>query len=75
MNYIINDRRYTSDSTATCRTKAEASVSITHRPVAELASGISDDVINVWYETARKNGHMGGKLLDAVGGGFLYTTN
>ncbi|MDR2821091.1 MAG: GHMP kinase [Desulfovibrio sp.] len=37
----------------------------------KLASGISDDAINAWYEIARKNGAVGGKLLGAGGGGFL----
>lgn len=37
----------------------------------ELASGITDEAINTWYETARQNGAIGGKLLGAGGGGFL----
>ncbi|MDR0827781.1 MAG: GHMP kinase [Desulfovibrio sp.] len=37
----------------------------------ELASGITDEAINTWYETARQNGAVGGKLLGAGGGGFL----
>ena len=36
-----------------------------------LASGISNPVIDEAYETALKNGAMGGKLLGAGGGGFL----
>lgn len=36
-----------------------------------LASGISRPEIDEWYETARKNGALGGKLLGAGGGGFL----
>ena len=36
-----------------------------------LASGITNDFINRNYETAMKNGAMGGKLLGAGGGGFL----
>lgn len=36
-----------------------------------LASGITNDFINCNYETAMKNGAMGGKLLGAGGGGFL----
>jgi D-glycero-alpha-D-manno-heptose-7-phosphate kinase len=36
-----------------------------------LASGISSAQIDHWYETARKNGAIGGKLLGAGGGGFL----
>jgi D-glycero-alpha-D-manno-heptose-7-phosphate kinase len=37
----------------------------------ELAVGIADADIDAWYETARKNGAEGGKLLGAGGGGFL----
>lgn len=33
--------------------------------------GISDSAIDNWYETARKAGAEGGKLLGAGGGGFL----
>jgi len=36
-----------------------------------LASGISSGQIDHWYETARKHGAKGGKLLGAGGGGFL----
>lgn len=36
-----------------------------------LASGISNPVIDEAYETAMKNGALGGKLLGAGGGGFL----
>ncbi len=36
-----------------------------------LASTISNDRINGWYERARKCGACGGKLLGAGGGGFL----
>jgi len=36
-----------------------------------LASGITNRVIDEAYETALKNGAMGGKLLGAGGGGFL----
>ena len=36
-----------------------------------LASGISSPEIDGWYETARKAGAMGGKILGAGGGGFL----
>lgn len=36
-----------------------------------LASGISNPVINDYYELALKNGAKGGKLLGAGGGGFL----
>lgn len=37
----------------------------------QLASGISDSVIDEMYEKAVKNGAVGGKLLGAGGGGFL----
>ena len=36
-----------------------------------LAKGISNPQINEWYQTARKHGAIGGKLLGAGGGGFL----
>lgn len=36
-----------------------------------LASGISNSAIDEAYETAMKNGALGGKLLGAGGGGFL----
>jgi D-glycero-alpha-D-manno-heptose-7-phosphate kinase len=37
----------------------------------ELASGISNPVIDDWYEAARAAGAVGGKILGAGGGGFL----
>ena len=37
----------------------------------KLASSISNDDINLYYEKAMKNGALGGKLLGAGGGGFL----
>lgn len=37
----------------------------------KLATGISNGVIDVWYEKARQHGAIGGKLLGAGGGGFL----
>lgn len=37
----------------------------------QLASGISNPMIDEAYETAMKNGALGGKLLGAGGGGFL----
>lgn len=37
----------------------------------KLASGISTAHIDEWYETARRNGALGGKVLGAGGGGFL----
>lgn len=37
----------------------------------EVAEGITDPVIDGWYETARAAGARGGKLLGAGGGGFL----
>ena len=41
------------------------------------SAGMSNDRINHWYEHARKNGALGGKLIGAGGGGFLmfYTEN
>jgi D-glycero-alpha-D-manno-heptose-7-phosphate kinase len=36
-----------------------------------LVRAISNDAINDYYETARKAGAIGGKLLGAGGGGFL----
>lgn len=37
----------------------------------KLASGITNPEIDEWYEIARRNGAIGGKLLGAGGGGFL----
>lgn len=37
----------------------------------KLASGISNDKIDEFYEEARKAGAIGGKILGAGGGGFL----
>ncbi len=37
----------------------------------KLASGISTNRIDEWYETARQHGAIGGKLAGAGGGGFL----
>ena len=37
----------------------------------KLASGITNPEIDEWYEIARQNGAIGGKLLGAGGGGFL----
>ena len=37
----------------------------------KLASGISNPLINELYDTALKNGAIGGKLLGAGGGGFM----
>lgn len=39
--------------------------------------GMSNDRINEWYEHARQNGALGGKLIGAGGGGFLmfYATD
>jgi D-glycero-alpha-D-manno-heptose-7-phosphate kinase len=36
-----------------------------------LSGGITSPIIEEAYETAMKNGAMGGKLLGAGGGGFL----
>ncbi|MFI5335143.1 MAG: galactokinase [Opitutales bacterium] len=35
------------------------------------SAGMSNDRINHWYECARANGALGGKLIGAGGGGFL----
>lgn len=35
------------------------------------SGGMSKPEINAWYETARKHGALGGKLIGAGGGGFL----
>jgi D-glycero-alpha-D-manno-heptose-7-phosphate kinase len=35
------------------------------------AAGMSNSTINEWYELARTNGAIGGKLIGAGGGGFL----
>jgi D-glycero-alpha-D-manno-heptose-7-phosphate kinase len=37
----------------------------------KLASGISNHKIDEWYEIARQQGAIGGKVLGAGGGGFL----
>ncbi len=37
----------------------------------KLASGISNKKIDGWYDTARRHGAIGGKVLGAGGGGFL----
>ncbi len=36
-----------------------------------VASGMSTDKIDLWYEIARRNGAIGGKIIGAGGGGFL----
>jgi D-glycero-alpha-D-manno-heptose-7-phosphate kinase len=36
-----------------------------------LTNAVSSDVIDSWYETARMNGAIGGKILGAGSGGFL----
>ncbi len=35
------------------------------------SGGMSNPKINEWYDTAKKNGALGGKLIGAGGGGFL----
>ena len=35
------------------------------------SAGMSNTVINDWYDHAMKNGALGGKLIGAGGGGFL----
>ena len=37
----------------------------------ERTKGMSNDKINEWYEIAKDNGALGGKLIGAGGGGFL----
>ena len=37
----------------------------------ERSKSMSNDQINHWYELARSNGALGGKLIGAGGGGFL----
>ncbi|OGF50376.1 MAG: galactokinase [Candidatus Firestonebacteria bacterium RIFOXYA2_FULL_40_8] len=37
----------------------------------ERTKGMSNDKINEWYELAKDNGALGGKLIGAGGGGFL----
>lgn len=37
----------------------------------KMAEGVSNEQIDKWYATARKNGVEGGKILGAGGGGFL----
>jgi len=36
-----------------------------------MADGVSNTIIDKWYNTARKSGATGGKILGAGGGGFL----
>ncbi len=35
------------------------------------SDSVSNSVIDGWYDVARKNGALGGKLIGAGGGGFL----
>jgi D-glycero-alpha-D-manno-heptose-7-phosphate kinase len=37
----------------------------------QVANTISNSQIDGWYETARRHGAVGGKVLGAGGGGFL----
>ena len=37
----------------------------------QMADGVTNPKIDAWYNTALKNGAIGGKLLGAGGGGFL----
>jgi len=37
----------------------------------QRTDGISNEVIDDWYDLARANGAIGGKLVGAGGGGFL----
>jgi D-glycero-alpha-D-manno-heptose-7-phosphate kinase len=57
-----------------CRNDVEAFGEILHQGwlmKRALASGISNDHIDAWYERSRRHGAMGGKILGAGGGGFL----
>ena len=36
-----------------------------------LSDKVSNDAIDAWYETARANGALGGKVMGAGGGGFF----
>jgi len=59
---------------ALCRNELDAFGEILHRSwlmKRRLASGISSAQIDAWYETARAQGAIGGKILGAGGGGFL----
>ena len=37
----------------------------------QRSSNMSNNNIDEWYELARKNGALGGKMIGAGGGGFL----
>lgn len=37
----------------------------------QMAEGITTPAIDQWYETGKKNGAIGGKILGAGGGGFI----
>ena len=55
-----------------------ADIMNTHWEYKKKRSGaMSNPKIDEWYEHARKNGALGGKLIGAGGGGFLmfYTEN
>jgi D-glycero-alpha-D-manno-heptose-7-phosphate kinase len=57
-----------------CRDNLDALGEIMHEGwmlKRELATQISNDQIDSWYERARAHGAIGGKLLGAGGGGFL----
>ncbi len=59
---------------ALCRDDLDALGEIMHEGwmrKRELATQISNDRIDAWYERARFHGALGGKLLGAGGGGFL----
>lgn len=47
-------------------------VSISWETKKSMVSGISDPLIDMWYNDAMKCGAYGGKLLGAGGGGFLF---
>ena len=41
----------------------------------KLATNISTDIIDAWYNKALNNGAIGGKICGAGGGGFLLLVN
>lgn len=57
-----------------CRNKTDSFGEYLHenwKYKKKMADNITNLQINKWYQTARKNGAIGGKLLGAGGGGFL----
>ena len=61
--------------TVTGETDLRAFASLLHEGWAlkrSLGFGISNDLVDNWYDAARRAGAWGGKLLGAGSGGFLY---